>query len=221
MGGNEGRRLPGFGGGLVTEADAIDLIRETRSFVFTTRDFYALANVSMSSASHLLRRLAAKKRITRLYQGLWADTRNPEFNAYRAVPFLTRPHPAAVSLLTALHLHGMIEQIPQVIYAVTTGPTRRVKTPAGDFSLHQISPDFFDGYEEYKGDGGFLVASPEKALVDCLYLSSRKGRHFAALPELTLPEGFRRRKAYDWVKRIPYERLRAAVMEKLKTKIVL
>ncbi len=203
----------------MTEADAIDLIRETRSLVFTTRDFYALANVSMTAASHMLRRLAAKKRITRLYQGLWADTKNPQFNAYRAVPFLARPHPAAVSLLTALHLHGMIEQIPQVIYAVTTAPTRRIKTPAGDFSLHQVSPDFFDGYEEYKGDGGFLIATPEKALVDCLYLSSRKGRRFASLPELTLPAGFRKRLAHEWVSRIPYERLRAAVKGKLKERI--
>jgi predicted transcriptional regulator of viral defense system len=200
----------------MTEADAIDLIRETRSLVFTTRDFHALANVSMTSASHMLRRLAAKKRITRLYQGLWADTKNPDFNAYRAVPFLTRPHPAAVSLLTALHLHGMIEQIPQVIYVVTTVPTRRIKTPVGDFSLHQISPEFFDGYEEYKGDGGFLIATPEKALVDCIYLASRKGRRFASLPELTLPKGFLHRKAYEWVKRIPYERLQKAVMEKLQ-----
>lgn len=203
----------------MTEADAIDLIRETRSLVFTTRDFYALADVSMTSASHMLRRLATKKRITRLYQGLWADAKNPDFNAYRAVPFLTRPHSAAISLLTALHLHGMIEQIPQVIYAVTTAPTRKIQTPAGDYSLHQISPDFFDGYEEYKGDGGFLIATPEKALVDCLYLSSRKGRRFASLPELSLPAGFRKQRAYEWVKRIPYEKLRVAVREKLKERV--
>lgn len=200
----------------MNEADAMDLIRRTRSLVFTTRDFCALANISMTFASQMLRRLAAGKRITRVYQGLWADTGNSDFNAYKTVPFLTRPHPAAVSLLTALHLHGIIEQIPQVVYVVSTAPTRKVKTPVGDFSVHRISPDFFDGYEEYKGEGGFLIASPEKALVDCLYLSSRRGRRFLALPELALPKGFSKRKAGQWVDRIPYERLRRAVREKLK-----
>lgn len=199
----------------MTEADALDLIRETRSLVFTTREFSALANISMTFASQMLRRLAAKGRITRIYQGLWADTQNPLFNAYKVTPFLTRPHPAAVSLLSALHLHGMVEQIPQVIYVVSTAPTRKVKTPVGDFSIHQIAPDFFTGYDYYRQEGGFLIASPEKALVDCLYLSARKGRRFIAMPELTLPKGFRRRTALSYIKRIPYKNLRTAVQKRL------
>lgn len=200
----------------MNEADALHLIRETRSLVLTTREFAALGSISISFASQMLRRLAAKKRLTRLYQGLWADAENPDYNAYKAVPFLTRPHPAAVSLLSALHLHGMIEQIPQVIYVVSTALTRRVKTPVGSYSIHQIAPEFFHGYDYYRGDGAFLVASPEKTLVDCLYFSTRKGTRFGSFPELTFPKGFSKRRAFDWVETIPYERLRFAVRKKLK-----
>lgn len=203
----------------MNEADAIDLIRRTRSLVFTTRDFCALANISMTFASQMLRRLAAKGRITRVYQGLWADVRNPEFNAYKVVPFLAPPHPCAVSLLTALHLHGMIEQIPQVVYVVSTAMTRKIRTPVGDYSIHRIAPDLFEGYEEYKGEGGFLLATPEKALVDCLYLSARRGKRFFFLPELSLPKEFRKRKAEEWVARISYDRLRLSVEERLHSLI--
>ena len=200
----------------MTEGDALALIQESKSLVFTTREFSALADIRISFASQMLRRLASKGRITRIYGGLWGDTRNPLFNAYKVVPFLTRPHPAAVSLLSALHLHGMIEQIPQVIYIVSTAPTRKKNTPVGDFSIHQIAPEFFTGYDYYRGGGDFLIASPEKALIDCLYLSARRGRRFISLPELTLPKGFSRRRALSYIKRIPYRNLRRAVQQRLE-----
>jgi len=199
----------------VNESDAISLLRKSNSLVFTTRDFSMLADISGAFASQMLRRLAAKERITRLYQGLWADAEHPEFNIYQVIPFLTRPHPAAVSMLTALHLHGMIEQIPQVVDVVTTATTKRVKTPVASYFIHQLKPEFFTGYEFYRGEGKFLIATPEKALVDSAYFASRKGNRFSALPELHLPKSFSRRRAIQWAKMIPYQKLRASVLDRL------
>ncbi|QQR81779.1 MAG: hypothetical protein IPJ69_06715 [Deltaproteobacteria bacterium] len=176
----------------MTESDALQLISDTRSLVFSTRELAALANIRIDFASQMLRRMAAKKKITRLYQGLWAYTQNPEFNAFVVVPYLTRPHPAAISLFTALHLHGMIEQVPQVIHIVSTSMTRKIKTPIGSFSIHKIQPEFFQGYDNgygnLAGQSHFLVATPEKAFVDCLYFSMRKGKYFGSFPELTFPK---------------------------------
>ncbi len=198
----------------MNESDALDVIRNSGSVILSTREFSMLANISSSFASQMLRRLAAKKKLTRLFQGLWADTQNPHFSPYQVVPFLTRPHLAAVSLLSALHLHGMIEQIPQVIYVVSTALTKKVKTPVGDYSIHQISPDFFEGYEYYPAKD-FLMASPEKALVDCVYLSARKRNRFVTLPEIYFPKNFSRRRAFVWVNQIAYPRLREAVRGRL------
>ena len=39
----------------------------------------------------------------------------------------------------------------------------------------------------------YLIASPEKALLDLLYLSSRKGNRFESLPELDLCENFNKK----------------------------
>lgn len=197
------------------QLDAMTCIRETQSLVFTTREFSMLGNLSMTFASQMLRRLAAKGRVVRLFQGLWADVHSPQFNAFKVVPFLTRPHPSAVSLLSALHLHGMIEQIPQTIYVVSTAPTRRIQTPVGTYSLHQIAPSLFDGYED-PSHQGFLVATPEKALVDCLYLSVRKGQRFTTLPELSLPQEWNQRLTFSWIKRIGDPRLQKAVQSRLK-----
>ena len=173
--------------------------------------------ISMSFASHMLRRLTTKKHLTRIYQGLWADTQNIHFNAFVVVPYLTRPHLAAVSLLSALHLHEMIEQIPQTIYVVTTAHTKRIKTPVGSYSLHHMTPEFFDGYDYYQKEGSFLIACPEKALIDCLYLSSRKGRGFFTLPELTLPKNFNYHLCLKFIKKIHYPRLQVTVQKKLET----
>lgn len=52
------------------------------------------------------------------------------------------------------------------------------------------------------GAGGFLLAEPEKALVDCLYVSAFRKRQFSHFPELSFPGSFSFKTAYDWVGRI-------------------
>jgi len=45
----------------------------------------------------------------------------------------------------------------------------------GTFSVHQIAPSLFNGFDWYTGGGNFLIAEPEKALVDSLiYQPARK-----------------------------------------------
>jgi hypothetical protein len=62
---------------------------------------------------------------------------------------------------------------------------------------------------------GVRLASPEKALVDFLYLSTTRSRLFARLPELELPRSFRRQEARRWVARIPPGRMRTIVEREL------
>lgn len=199
----------------MNEGDAMALLQRG-PLLFSTREFSALSGISLNFASQLLGRLAVKKRITRLYRGLWAQSFSPSFNLYQVVPYLTRPHPAALSLRTALHLHAMIEQIPQVVELVSTASSKKVKTPVGDYCVHQMSPDFFCGYEFYQGKGDFLIALPEKALVDSLYFSVRKGKAFSTLPELSWPKSFSRAQARLFAGKIPYPSLRKAVQRRLE-----
>ena len=129
---------------------------------------------------------------------------------------LLRRHRAYVSFISALHLYGIIEQIPQVVTLATTAHTKTIRTKAGIFRLHQMHPSFFDGFGWYKGAGSFLIAEPEKALVDSLYLSTRKKKQFGYFPELYFPESFSFQKAKKWVKKISDYKIRVSVERKLE-----
>jgi predicted transcriptional regulator of viral defense system len=183
--------------------------------IFTTREVAAMRASSISAASQALQRLAVAGSIVRVTRGVWCRPSDPRFSVNALVPFLAGSHPAYISFFSALRLHGMIEQIPQVVYAATTAHTRTVRTQVGTFSFHQLSTDFFGGYDWYGDRDSFLIASPEKAILDCLYLSGRKGRRFGRFPELDL-RGFRMAEARRWVRAISDPSLRKHVRDKLE-----
>jgi hypothetical protein len=116
-----------------------------------------------------------------------------------------------------LHLHGLIEQIPEIVFAATTEHTRVRKTSIGTYSYHRIHPQFFAGFDWYGKRQDFLVATPEKALVDSLYLSSRKGKRFRFFPEINLGAGFNFKRAGEWAERIAHDPwTREYVLQKLE-----
>jgi predicted transcriptional regulator of viral defense system len=183
--------------------------------VFTTREIASVCGTSLSSASQMLKRREKNEQIIRAARGIWCVPTDPRFTQFQLVPFLAGTHQAYVSFFSALQLHGMIEQIPQVVYAATTAHTRRRTTPIGTFSFHRMNPQLFAGFDWYNRNWSFLIARPEKSLVDCLYLSSRKGKRFGRFPEIELGRPFSRRKAWLWVKKIPDARIRQNVHLKL------
>jgi len=187
-----------------TTAQALQAIARP---VFTTREIAALRGASIASTSQVLRRMTASGLLTAATRGIWCSPSDPRFTRFALVPFLAGDRPAYVSLVTALHLHGRIDQIPQVVHVATTGHTRAVRTALGRFDFHRIQPDFFAGFDWYRGGREFLIASPEKALVDCLYLASRKGKRFRFLTGVDLGGDFDRAAARRWVRRIADPRI--------------
>jgi predicted transcriptional regulator of viral defense system len=179
--------------------DALGALASLDAPAFTTREAAARLRVPDAHASVSLARLRAAGLLVRLRRGLWAF---PDRVDPLALPeLLTAPFPAYVSLQSALYLHGMISPIPAVTYAVTLARARRFVTPLGTVSLHHVQPRFFFGYEDAGGAGGRL-ATPEKAIVDFLYLTPARSRLFRALPELEWPRTFRRSVARSIVGRI-------------------
>lgn len=81
--------------------------------VFTTRDYATTCGTSMSSASRRLDRLAERKVLTRVTKGVWANTSHPHFHPLACVPYLLGKEHGYVSFLSALHLHGVLSQIPR------------------------------------------------------------------------------------------------------------
>jgi predicted transcriptional regulator of viral defense system len=79
-----------------------------------------------------------------------------------------------VSLQSALAYFGMIPEYVPVTTSVTTRRPYHWETPLGIFTFRHIQVDFFIGYRlEDIGEGQqAFIASPEKALLDLIYLES-------------------------------------------------
>jgi len=191
-------------------------IKNLKRPVFTTHELAAVSGKSSSNVTQSLNVLAKNRIITKIFRGIWADAGSEKVSPYAVVPFLLPRQRAYVSFLSALHLHGMIGQIPQVVMLATCAHTKTIRTAAGVFELHQIAPRLFNGFVWYRGTGSFLIAEPEKALVDSIYLSTRKKKQFTYFPELYFDKNFDFKKATRWVERIPDRKIRASASDRLK-----
>lgn len=167
--------------------------------VFQTSDAAAHLGIGNAHASKLLARLDASGHLTRLGRGRWGF--KDRINPFALPEYLTSPYPSYVSLQSALYHHRMISQIPLAIYSVSIARTKTYKTDLGTVSIHHVDPSFFFGYRPV-GKAGGKIATPEKALIDFLYLSPTRTRLFQALPELEFPGGFKVNEARKIIRRI-------------------
>ncbi len=98
-------------------------------------------------------------------------------------------HPSYVSLESALAHHGLIPEAVFTTTSVTTARPATYQTPLGRFDYRHIAPSLFWGYVEIPVGSGrgrqALVARPEKALLDLVYLRNGADRP-AFLRELRL-----------------------------------
>lgn len=96
---------------------------------------------------------------------------------------LTRPHPfllanrlkkaSYVSLQSALGYYGLIPEYVPAVTSVTTVRPEILSNQYGTFIFKHIKKSLFFGYRQIElGNNQFaFIASPEKALVDLLYLT--------------------------------------------------
>jgi len=191
-------------------------IKKLGGRVFTTHELIAISGKSASTTVQCLNRLTQKKLLSKIYRGVWAEGGGRPLSALEVIPYLFPRQRVYVSFISALNLHGIVEQIPQVTTVASLLHSRTIRTKVGIFSVHQMASSLFNGFDWYQGQGGFLIAQPEKALIDSLYLSSRKKKQFGHFPELHFPPEFSFKKATNWVERIPEKKIRLYVLEKLK-----
>lgn len=138
--------------------------------VFTPREFERLFDVSSSAAKKFIHAYAEKDFFIKLRNGLYTleGKRPPIFfianKLYR---------PSYVSLETALSHYGIIPEVVYSATSVTPKPTREFGVLDKSFTYTRIKQSAFQGYTARKeSDHTYLIAEPEKALADYLYLVS-------------------------------------------------
>ena len=128
--------------------------------------------------------------LKRLNKGLYINTAKAP-DIFEIANYLYTP--SYISLESALYRYGVISQSPYLITSVTPKKPKKIIAEGTDFEYVHITAKYFFGYVS---DKGILIATREKALIDLLYLISKKARRFN-LTNLDLKEIDRKRfKAY-------------------------
>lgn len=192
--------------------EAYSMLESLGRPVLTTRDAAVAWETSLPTAANLLARLTKAGLVTKVRRGIWQVGRETIDPTY-VLPVITDPYPSYISGWSALFRHGMIEQIPSSVFAVSLDHAKSIDTQIGRFDIHHVQPALFGGFE---GQSGIKsgTARPEKALFDTVYLFSvRQGS--VTLPELELPEDFDEAELYAWVDAVSSERLRTIISRSL------
>lgn len=191
--------------------DAYSDLRRMDRPVLTTGEAVARWRASPRTTGHRLRTMEEAGLVRRLRTGLWAL--DPDIPPFAVAPYLTAPHPAYVSLWSALAHHGLIEQVPRRVFVVSLSHPRQIETAIASYEIHQLAPELFGGYAGTDRDG--YVAGPEKAIFDMVYVRAAAGgkAHFT---ELHLPRSFDRLEIKRWTDRIESPRLRTLVSRRTR-----
>ena len=197
----------------MNQIEALQRLRTLATPAVESRDVAALLQVSASNATTILRRLAAEEMITHLSRGRWLV--NQEIDRLALPELISAPDPAYVSLQSALFHHGLVEQIPSILYAVTPGRPRRISTPMGTISFHRMPPELFKGFELSSASDA-KIATPEKALFDLIYLAPGRSRVFSKLPELTIPRRFQWRRLKEYTELVKSSGRRAFIADRIR-----
>jgi predicted transcriptional regulator of viral defense system len=191
--------------------DAYAALRSLGRDVITNKEAAALWGAGQRTTRRRLQSLGEAGLVTHIRHGLWSL--DPEIDPFKVPSYLTAPLPAYVSFWSALHRHGLIEQIPRQVWVASLSRAKRVSTTAGTFEIHHIAPELFLGFTGSQESG--YMAVPEKALFDAVYVRAAAGER-SSFPEIALPKGFNRQLLKGWVERIGSQRLRTIVSRRLR-----
>lgn len=143
----------------------------------------------------------------------------PDFSRYVANRIYT---PSYISLHSALSFYGMIPEEVIQLTSVTTLKTAKFENPFGTFHYQNVKTPLYFGYEikTMQNGRGLLFATPEKALLDLLYLNPYYKTE-QDLEELRLDEDFmhnyfNRERFSEYLKRISSKTLEQRACRLLK-----
>ena len=153
-------------------------VRQSRLRLFSPQDLRHLLNASGVSIRFLLTRANKRGDVAKLRRGLYAL---PDQLPSELVIANALLKPSYVSLHYAMAYYNLIPEAVYQVTSATTRTTRRFQIADREYTYHHLKPGAFSGFRpERVGDQTVLIAAPEKAFLDTLYL--------ATLRRLVLPE---------------------------------
>lgn len=135
--------------------------------MFTPLEFGRIFDLPNYKTKYFLEKWTNEKILTRLKKGIYAlktDLPGEKEIANRLYK------PSYLSFEYALSYYNILPEMPYIVTSATTKPTRTFTTDSKTFIFLKIKKNAYTGYVLIKEEEkSFLIATPEKALVDYLY----------------------------------------------------
>ena len=159
---------------------------------------YGASDISQSARSSNLTRWVKEGKLVKLRKGWYAFPERARDNADRMFIANNIYAPSYVSLFFALSYYEMIPESVSSITSITTLKTSEFTSEAGTFSYKSVKPSMFFGYDVKTASRQmpYMMASPEKALLDLIYLYPEYSSVSDA-EELRLDEDFMKEE-FNW-----------------------
>jgi len=145
-----------------------------RNCILRSDELARTYRLSEAVVGNALRRYEARGLVERVSTKTYINHLNRQFSP-RDLVNLLRPE-SYISLESALVDRGVTSQSPSALTCVTPGYPQSFRTKSVGIVYRKISPDLYWGYEEKATRyNKYLIAEPEKALLDWIYLNRQEG----------------------------------------------
>ncbi len=151
-----------------TQSDWIQCLRKGKS-VYSLTELMRISGLPLSSAKRAVQRLVKKGMLLKLGKQLYANSFSPP-DLEKAAGLIYPP--SYISLESALFMHGISEQVPQMLTCVSTNKTKTFHTALGEIGYFHIKEELFFGYN---ARDSVFTAQPEKAALDFVYIKRMNG----------------------------------------------
>ena len=148
--------------------DIIKIIRKSGVKIVSLSDLRKLLDIEKDNTSYkIAEKLVADKFLLRLKKGVYLSAFNPPDSFEIANAIYT---PSYISLESALNYYGILPQFPYSVTSVSPKKSKKLLIDEKEFEYVQISHKL---YWDFRREGQMLIASPEKALLDMIYIVSK------------------------------------------------
>lgn len=152
------------------KAKLVDLLHQSPLPIFTLASLKAIfGTTARITLSVIIKSLVDQEVLTMILPGLYHLTTKPP-DQFTIANFLVEP--SYISFESALSYHGILSQFPYLITSATTKKAR-IKETHHTYQYHHLQPNLYFGYTYVNN---YLLATPEKALLDQLYLATKNYR---------------------------------------------
>lgn len=139
-------------------------MRSSGKKIFTINDLRKLLHIpNDNTAYQQVQRLLRSGTLNRAGKGLYylADDKPGEYELANALY-----PPSYISRESALNYYGILMQSPYIITSVTPRRAQTFEVDRREYAYYHMNSLY---YSDYRKEGDFLIATPEKALVDMLF----------------------------------------------------